>query len=397
MDSTYLFVREGTNPVEYQAGQGMKFEDISADEDEKIIVGVPAKGDGQAFRPWFSYDNGHAGCDCPNVINGSVTYCRHIIGLFENLSKRMEKYGEMFIEARENNAMLSSFKTKSGFIPTGIDSVDELLGGGIPRGVVTLLGGPTKVGKTFFSSSLACFAAMNGFKVMYIDTEHMLRRQDNFDQIKNLMKKRWKWDGDIDGIYPMQQHNLYEVGKLFGLYIYIPKGTDRKLVPVLKKEYNDYTEIPIYKLCKSYGVDLVIFDGLTQLFKSGGVTTSQTQNLIGRGEIINLLFESFEGIAGELDTAFILTSHASRDNRYFNLYDDIIDVPVTEQNIGIWGGSSLFYNVKYFIQLENCSLATCKGRNIKHFLRRLYPFRRSTHINLEFVDDYGFVDLEGIG
>jgi len=393
MDTSYLFVREGTNPTEYQAGQKVKMEKISVSEDDGLVSGAPAKGSGQAYKPWFSYETGFAGCTCDTFEKGEITYCRHIIGLFEGLSKKQEKYGIVFLEARDKNEMFASFKTDSGYISTGCDAVDDMLGGGIPRGVVTLLGGPTKVGKTFFCGQMSFKTCMDKGRVLYIDTEHMLRRKENFEQLEKLMTNRWKYKKKIKGFYPMQQHNLYEVGKLFGIYIYVPKGSERKLIPIIKKEYNKYSEIPIFKIAKSKDVDLIIFDGLTQLFKSAGVTTSSSQNLIGRGEIINLIFESFEGIAGELDVGFVLTSHSSRDNRYFNLYEDIMDKQVTEKNIGVWGGSSLFFNVKHFIQIEDCTADHCKGRNIKHIMRRLYPFRRSTHVDVEFLDDWGFQSL----
>jgi len=724
MDKSYLIVREGTNPTEYQAGQKVKMEKISVSEDDGLVSGAPAKGSGQAYKPWFSYETGFAGCTCDTFEKGEITYCRHIIGLFEGLSKKQEKYGTLFLEARDKNEMFASFKTDSGYISTGCDAVDDMLGGGIPRGVVTLLGGPTKVGKTFFCGQMSFKTCMDKGRVLYIDsvlgdtpilvkknnhihiipiedfswaedshyrevkdvdvwtdggwqpikyiykhkvkktmyrilttkgfvettedhsfvvdgkevspkdfkvgdnvemvnyqldgknkvpedlawvfglfaadgsanfrdivldtgnlslrhtwsicntdivlleraqeilykyglvteihkyphpgvnklaskyelkkfgnlrmlaywfnkaqshkykrkivpsfilngdidsqkafldgymagdghyyenrlsfcskdkslmdglckilsrlgydyilytrddkpnivqlstrgksrknllpeeirkietyeiddyvydietanhhfcggigsillhnTEHMLRRKENFEQLEKLMTNRWKYKGKIKGFYPMQQHNLYEVGKLFGIYIYVPKGSERKLIPIIKKEYNKYSEIPIFKIAKSKDVDLIIFDGLTQLFKSAGVTTSSSQNLIGRGEIINLIFESFEGIAGELDVGFVLTSHSSRDNRYFNLYEDIMDKQVTEKNIGVWGGSSLFFNVKHFIQIEDCTADYCKGRNIKHVMRRLYPFRRSTHVDVAFLDDFGFASL----
>jgi hypothetical protein len=403
MDTSYFFVREGTNPTEWQAGQKVVIDKATLDIDkgEGIIKGIPAKGHGSGYAPWFSFKEGIAGCNCETFEEGVVVYCRHIIGLFLALSKKQETFAEKFFEARDKNVLFTSFKSESGVISTGSNTIDEMLFGGWARGVVTLLAGPTKAGKTFLSTQTAFNAAFEGLNVLFVDTENMIRRTQALLQAQQIFGNRF--EADIKNlmiqkkvhpnIHPLPQHNLYDIAKIFGVYIYIPKGTDRKLIPIIKKEYNKYHEIPAYRICKEKKIDLVIFDGLTELFKSGGVTTSSSQNLIGRGEIINMLYESFEGIAGELDLAFLMTSHVSRDNRYFNMYEDILDKKVTEKNTGVWGGSSLMYNVKYFVQIENCTLDWAKGRDIKHILRRLYPFRRSTHVDVEFVDDYGFADI----
>jgi len=403
VDTSYFFVREGTNPTEWQAGQKVTIDKatVNIDKEEGIIKGVPARGHGSSYEPWFSYKEGIAGCNCETFDNGVVVYCRHIIGLFLVLTKKQECYAEEFFESRDKNVLFTSFKSESGVISTGCDTIDEMLFGGWPRGVVTLLAGPTKVGKTFLSTQTAFKAAFDGFNVLFVDTENMIRRTQALLQAQQIFGKRFGYDIEKlteekkvhPNIHPLPQHNLYDIAKIFGVYVYIPKGNDRKLIPIIKKEYNKYHEIPAYRICKDKKIDLVVFDGLTELFKSGGVTTSSSQNLIGRGEIINMIYESFEGIAGELDIAFIMTSHVSRDNRYFDLYEDVLDKKVTEKNTGVWGGSSLMYNVKYFVQVEDCKLDWAKGRDIKHVLRRLFPFRRSTHVDVEFVDDYGLSDI----
>ena len=733
VETSTFFLREGITSTEHQAGLKVTVDkkSITIDEEKGIISGKPAKGHGQEYEPWFSFTEGLAGCTCSPLENGDVTYCRHIVGLFRALSKRQEKYAEQFVAVMEKNPLFASYKTQSESISTGSVAMDDMLGGGWPRGVVTLFTGPTKIGKTTTLTASAFNAAFDGLKILFVDsvvgdTPILIRknghihiipiedlsasREDShyntvndidvwtdagWQSIKHVYKHRVKkimykilttkgfvettedhsfiingkevspkefkvgdsvemiryelagdnkvptdlawvfgffcadgsanvrerlldsgivsphhaWDisnnnvdllekvqeilyrygittniclqdgtsklssnyevkkfgnsrvltywfnkaqslrnrrkivpsfilnGDVESqkayldgylagdghlydngifsfdskdkslldglckildrlgyeyvlyirddkpnivrvhtrvlerakkemlpeeirkietyeiddfvydletanhhfcggigsillhntenmirrkqallhaqklfaarfkykvedvnklhpnIHPLPQHNLFDVAKIFGVYIYIPKGTDRKLIPIIKKEYNKYTDIPAYKICKSLDIDMIIFDGFTELFKSGGITTSSSQNLIGRGEIINLLYESFEGIAGELDIAFVMTSHVSRDNRYFNIYEDILDKKVTERNFGVWGGSSLAYNVKYFVQLEKCTQDWAKGRDIVHVLRRLWPFMRPTHVDLEFVDDWGITDI----
>ena len=56
-------------------------------------------------------------------------------------------------------------------IPTGCETVDELLGGGFARGTVTQLYGPPAAGKTNLALSAAVEVATAGGTALYIDTE----------------------------------------------------------------------------------------------------------------------------------------------------------------------------------------------------------------------------------
>ncbi|MFB6178417.1 MAG: DNA repair and recombination protein RadB [Halorientalis sp.] len=56
-------------------------------------------------------------------------------------------------------------------IPTGCTSIDDLLGGGFERGVVTQLYGPPAAGKTNLALSAAVETAATGNSALFIDTE----------------------------------------------------------------------------------------------------------------------------------------------------------------------------------------------------------------------------------
>lgn len=56
-------------------------------------------------------------------------------------------------------------------ISTGCETIDELLGGGVERGIVTQLYGPPASGKTNLALSAAVQVAASGGTVLYIDTE----------------------------------------------------------------------------------------------------------------------------------------------------------------------------------------------------------------------------------
>ncbi len=57
------------------------------------------------------------------------------------------------------------------YIPTGNEKLDEMLGGGLIKGSVTLIDGPPGSGKTVLSLSIASYNAMKGRKVLYITFE----------------------------------------------------------------------------------------------------------------------------------------------------------------------------------------------------------------------------------
>lgn len=390
MDVSYLISREGTDPIEYKAGIKVEMEKIIVGKDN-TVKGIPGAMHGKNYRPWFDYTSGLVGCTCPAFEEGLVLYCRHIIGLLNSLTKDNVQYGEQFFVVLKQDDF-SSLKTESGFVKTWIESVDDLLGGGIPRAAVAFLVGPTKVGKTWFCIQLAFQCAMNGVNVLYIDTEGMFNRQDGFGAFEKHLRSRFKYEGNLsEHLFFMQQSELKDVGKLFGYAIYINKS-GRKVEPIVNQEY-DLDDTPIYNFCKQNKIDIVIFDSLSDMLK--GEMSSDTQNLPARSTIINKLYPSFEKIARDRDLAFIIINHASRDTRYFKLYTDkdgkgILDERVTNENVGIFGSSAITFNIKYLYQMENCTRDWAKTRNIVHFMRRLTPGQANRHVDLEFIDDFGF-------
>lgn len=72
------------------------------------------------------------------------------------------------------NYDLSTPVGKGKKIPTGWISFDAALKGGIPFGVVTVIGGRPDVGKTNLCTHIAANAVKMGYKVVYFDTEGRL-------------------------------------------------------------------------------------------------------------------------------------------------------------------------------------------------------------------------------
>jgi len=422
MDSSHFLVRQATSISEYKAGQkirmkgrggttedgetspkkGRKKKDgleedpgVVVDEEESTITGFPAAGDGVSERPWFNYEEGIAGCTCRIFSDGEVTFCRHILGLFESLNTDEEKYGEAFLKKFMGaDAFSSSSKTKSGSVSTGLASVDDLLCGGIPKSVVTVLAGMTKVGKTWFAIQTAFNAIMNNMNVLYIDSESTFVRQDGFGYFEGLLRKRFKYDEDIRShIHFIPEYEIGEIAKYFGLDVYVA-DTGRKATAYLK-HVTQPDNAPIVHLCRAKKIDLVVFDSLTDLLKP--YFGDEPDNR-ARGEVINALWPAFEAVARVCDLAFILINHSTRSYQ-FKLYTDkdgrgVLDEPVTYKNLGVWGSTSLMFNVKHFLQIEDCEREWCNKPNlyVKHFMRRLFAGLPPAHVDLEFVRDYGYIE-----
>jgi len=55
-------------------------------------------------------------------------------------------------------------------IQTGIRNLDELLGGGLPKGSVTVLGGPPGAGKTILAQQICFHGVTARQRVLYFNT-----------------------------------------------------------------------------------------------------------------------------------------------------------------------------------------------------------------------------------
>lgn len=82
-------------------------------------------------------------------------------------------------------------RSVTGPIPTGCDPIDDLLGGGLPRGGATQIYGPPAAGKTNLALSAASGVAASGDSVLYIDTEGL-----SVDRIEQVASSH----GDLNDI-----------------------------------------------------------------------------------------------------------------------------------------------------------------------------------------------------
>ncbi|ERH08637.1 MAG: DNA repair and recombination protein RadB [halophilic archaeon J07HX64] len=83
----------------------------------------------------------------------------------------------------------------TGYVQTGCDPIDELLGGGFERGAVTQVYGPPAAGKSNLVLSAAVEAATEGGSTLYIDTEGL-----SVDRMEQLAEGHP--DIDLDSVAP---------------------------------------------------------------------------------------------------------------------------------------------------------------------------------------------------
>lgn len=89
-------------------------------------------------------------------------------------------------------------------LSTGCETIDDLLGGGFARGVVTQVYGPPAAGKTNLALSAAVNAAAEGRGVLYIDTEGL--SIDRFEQLAHARANERQRDREIDVHRELDSH-----------------------------------------------------------------------------------------------------------------------------------------------------------------------------------------------
>lgn len=86
--------------------------------------------------------------------------------IFDDLAARLKKPEVIYT--------LKSKTTKFEALPCGIDSIDEMLSGGLPEGKIIEIFGPEQSGKTTLTLTFIRSAQQLGYMVYFIDAEHAL-------------------------------------------------------------------------------------------------------------------------------------------------------------------------------------------------------------------------------
>ena len=187
-------------------------------------------------------------------------------------------------------------------IPTGIDKIDETLEGGLGKGELGVIIGPTSFGKTSLTTAMASHAACNGNKVLQIVFEDRIKQiqRKHIGRITNIESKDLSKPDLIDIVrqtidaFPKKdelQANLRIVK--------FPSGekTARQIERFIRKLINS-----------GFKPDLVIIDYFECLQHESDRSTTNEFEKEGR------TMRRFEAMAGELDVAMWIPSQGTKDS-----------------------------------------------------------------------------------
>ena len=187
-------------------------------------------------------------------------------------------------------------------IPTGIKKIDEVLEGGLGKGELGVIIGPTSFGKTSLTTAMASHAAENGFKVLQIVFE---------DRIKQIQRKHI---GRITGIEArdLSKPDNIELVKE-QLEKYDKKEELAKNLRIVKFPSGEKTARQIKRFIQKlintgFKPDLVIVDYFECLEHEADKSTSNEYEREGK------TMRMFEAMAGELDMAFWIPSQGTKDS-----------------------------------------------------------------------------------
>lgn len=187
-------------------------------------------------------------------------------------------------------------------IPTGIGKIDEALEGGLGKGELGVIIGPTSFGKTSLTTAMASHAALNGHKVLQIVFE---------DRIKQIQRKHI---GRITGIEAKdlsKPENIDLVKATLDAFpdkdklndnlriVKFPSGekTARQLERFIKKLINS-----------GFKPDLTIIDYFECLEHESDKSVTNEFEKEGK------TMRRFEAMAGELDMAIWIPSQGTKDS-----------------------------------------------------------------------------------
>ena len=187
-------------------------------------------------------------------------------------------------------------------IPTGIGKIDEALEGGLGKGELGVIIGPTSFGKTSLTTAMASHAACCGYKVLQIVFE---------DRIKQIQRKHL---GRITGIEAKDLSKPENIDRVRETIENFPdKDKLQENLRIVKFPSGEKTarqrERFIKKLINSgFKPDLTIIDYFECLEHESENRTSNDYEKEGK------TMRRFEAMAGELDMAIWIPSQGTKDS-----------------------------------------------------------------------------------
>jgi len=289
-----------------------------------------------------------AWCSCPFYVFNKIP-CKHILFAMNYL---------------EYDKMVDRTKSLK-HLTTGCKTIDNLLGGGIPYGIVTAVFGEPTTGKTLFGyqSGLSNLANSNKDTIL-IETEG-LRDIDTYNILEKF-KSRWNLSSaDITKrfkiIHTLGDPKLQSIQKLFQMFGYM---ITLEISKNGKYSIQFQNTIPTLTPNQLEKTSMIILDSLTKPVKDS--VGSETQNLPARAQMTERLFGKLYHIAKVYNIAILVINHASVNPA----------VPYGRDLGKPYGGSPVLYNSKYAIGFVDATSEIKKNTGWGIEARRVRLLRR---------------------
>jgi len=294
-------------------------------------------------------------------------------------------------------------------IETGLEVLDRILGGGLPKGVLVQVFGEKAVGKSIFSSQLAYKNIAQGCSSLIVDTEQGFRstigpywherfkRRFNLDcEIQYVGVKRFALRGREKRVFESELKSAFEAALSSMKIGYTRAQLEQACWPFLEGldlEYNVSGKPTLYvieapalqdvlalngvrcdllisdsgrvevrllpgttfkvsesvlgKLVRDAGVSLLVYDSISMPLKS---TFIGTQDFPGRSSATALILGQTQKLCSELDLSVIALNHITVN-------------PITGQNRP-YGGQIVGYDFKFSFLLERAYSSALNDKTV---------------------------------
>ena len=217
-----------------------------------------------------------------------------------------EDFEEVMLYDGIENVLSDDFRIT---IPTGIGKIDESLNGGLGKGELAVIIGPTSFGKTSLTTSIAASGAVYkceqnnnlGFKVLQIVFE---------DSVKQIQRKHFSKITQIEACNLSSPEYIDLVKEQ--LKSYKDKDILNENLRIIRvksgqKSVDDIIGIINKEINKGFKPDMVIID----YFECLRITGSNTMS---KWDKESLMMRKIESIANELNIAFWVATQGNRDS-----------------------------------------------------------------------------------
>lgn len=217
-----------------------------------------------------------------------------------------EDFEEVMLYDGIENVLSDDFRIT---IPTGIGKIDESLNGGLGKGELAVIIGPTSFGKTSLTTSIAASGAVYkceqnnnlGFKVLQIVFE---------DSVKQIQRKHFSKITQIEACNLSSPEYIDLVKEQ--LKSYKDKDILNENLRIIRvksgqKSVDDIIGIINKEINKGFKPDMVIID----YFECLRITGSNTMS---KWDKESLMMRKIESVANELNIAFWVATQGNRDS-----------------------------------------------------------------------------------